>query len=115
MHAPLLYALAALPMLTLPAQAMTCIATTQCRGDAVNTCAASTLEIEVVPRGAASAWLWINHQGPYPARAQRDGEQRRWTIDAFGGNHALDLAADGQFVYRGNYRKIYTGRCEGDN
>ena len=95
------------------ADGLTCIAEQQCRGDAERMCAPSTLEIDVKRRGAG-AWLWIDHQGPYGARMEREGDITRFTLNSFGGRYQLALMPDGRFLYRGNRGKRFTGRCEGE-
>ena len=92
--------------LTGPAQALVCVADTQCRGDAERMCAPSTLRIEVTKADR----LWIDRQGPYGAVASRDGDARVWTVEAFG-SLALRIEADGTFLYRGNRGKRFTGTC----
>lgn len=86
---------------------LACVATEQCRGDAKAMCAPSTLRIEVTPQNR----LWIDAQGPYGARLTTDGTARVWTVEAFGGKHALRVEADGTFLYRGNRGKRYRGTC----
>ena len=92
--------------------AMICTAQEQCRGDAVAMCAPSALEIEVVGAGT-TARLWIDQQGPYSAYAAATDDGHRWTVEAFGGQHRLDLRTDGKFTYLGNRGKRFTGHCEG--
>ena len=90
-----------------------CIATERCRTDGGG-CAPSRLSIELRALGAAKARLWIDRQGPYPARIARSGDITRITLENFGGSHGMDLHADGGFLYRGNGAKEFTGTCEGE-
>lgn len=89
-----------------------CQATEQCRGDARSMCAASDLEIALHPQGDRRGQVWIAGSGPFAA--SREGLQRgeRWTLDAFGGSHRLEMQADGRFLYLGNRGKRYTGYCK---
>ncbi|MYM53941.1 hypothetical protein [Thalassovita mangrovi] len=89
-----------------------CLAQEQCRGDAEAMCAPSSLEIEVRKQNGYNR-LWIDKQGPYSADYSLEGSDKRWRVEAFGGQHRLDLKADGQFVYLGNRGKRYSGQCEG--
>ncbi len=93
-------------MAPLPAAALTCIASEQCRGDAKAMCAPSTLQIEVAARGPDGAHLWIDWQGPYAAQAVDGG----WRLEAFP-DHVLRIDAAGGFLYTGNRGKRFTGRC----
>lgn len=86
---------------------LSCVAERQCRGDAQAMCAPSTLKIAVTAEGR----LWVDGQGPYGARASREGAARIWTIEAFGGRHGLRVEGDGRFLYRGNRGKRFTGTC----
>ena len=95
------------------ARGLDCVASERCRTDGGG-CAASRLSIEVSPTGAAKARLWIDRQGPYPARIARNGGITRITLENFGGSHGMDLHADGGFLYRGNGAKEFTGTCEGE-
>ncbi|MEQ9693871.1 hypothetical protein [Shimia sp. SDUM112013] len=92
------------------AKGMTCLADTQCRGDAEAMCAASTLEIKIKPRGGYTD-LWIGGEGPYAGKPDHTGDKRRWIVSAFGGSHALTLQPDGAFLYHGNRGKRFTGTC----
>ena len=94
------------------ADSLICTATTQCRGDADRMCAASTLEIAVKPGGGSGTQLWIDHQGPYAARARREDDMHHYELAAFGGRYRLDIAPDGQFLYTGNRGKRFSGTCE---
>ncbi|PIE12544.1 MAG: hypothetical protein CSA70_09530 [Rhodobacterales bacterium] len=88
---------------------LSCVADRQCRGDAVNMCAPSTLSVRLDGDG----WLWIDRQGPYTARKLVLADAIRWELPHFGGNHALELRPDGRFQYTGNRGKRYTGQCTG--
>jgi len=93
------------------AQGLTCVAETQCRGDAERMCAPSALSIKAERRGA---WvdMWIDNQGPYRAEFSRRAQEARLTLPLFE-DHEMILEPDGAFLYRGNRGKRYSGRCEG--
>ncbi len=110
-HIPAVVVLAGFLAAPVAAQDLTCVADTQCRGDAEAMCAPSSLRIEAERRAGRIA-LWIDAQGPYPADLHRAGEITRLTLPLFKG-HALVLAADGRFLYRGNRGKRYSGTCKG--
>ena len=103
--------MAALAGVPVAAQNVTCVAETQCRGDAEAMCAPSGLRIEA-ERRAGRIDLWIDAQGPYPADLERAGDATRLELPLFKG-HALVLAGDGRFLYRGNRGKRYSGTCKG--
>lgn len=93
------------------AQGVLCQAEIQCRGDAIAMCAPSSLQIEVRRDGVYHR-LWIDKQGPYAAQYEQKDGFRHWAIDTFGEGYDLSVADDGQFVYRGNRGKKFTGQCK---
>ncbi len=93
------------------AQALTCVAEVQCRGDAERMCAPSSLSIVAETRGAGVD-MWIDRQGPYRADLSQGADGQRLTLPLFK-RHEMVVAADGAFLYRGNRGKRYTGHCEG--
>ena len=94
------------------AEGLVCTAETQCRGDAERMCAPSTLEISVKAGGGTGTQLFIDHQGPYAARATRKDGTRHYEVTAFGGRHRLEIDAENRFLYLGNRGKRYTGLCK---
>lgn len=90
---------------------LSCVAALQCRGDAERMCAPSSLSIDVV-RGPGSVTLWIDRQGPYPARARNEGGIETLSVTPLGADYRLEILPDGQFSYFGNRGKRYLGRCE---
>lgn len=94
------------------AQGVTCLAETQCRGDAERMCAPSSLSIKAERRGAGVD-MWIDRQGPYRAEMAREVQGFRLTLPLFKG-HEMILKADGTFLYRGNRGKRYSGLCAGE-
>jgi len=95
-----------------PVMGLTCVAETQCRGDAERMCAPSALSI-VVERRDAWVDLWIDRQGPSRADLVRSAHETRLTLPLFKG-HEMIVQGDGSFLYRGNRGKRYSGRCEGE-
>ncbi len=95
-----------------PVMALTCVAETQCRGDAERMCAPSSLSIVAKRRGA---WvdMWIDRQGPYRAELAHRTHETRLTLPLFE-RHEMIVQADGAFLYRGNRGKRYSGRCQGE-
>ncbi|WP_168798034.1 hypothetical protein [Pacificoceanicola onchidii] len=100
--------------LGLPATAeMLCTAQTQCRGDAKEMCAPSTLAVKVVRDGAY--WrLWIDWQGPYSARFSAGNDARVWAVKGFGNGYGIQVFEDGSFLYTGNRGKRFRGTCTGE-
>ncbi len=94
------------------ADGVLCTAQTQCRGDAERMCAPSSLEISLKRHDSIGTQLWIDHQGPYAARASKAQGTRRYEVKAFGGQYKLDITPDGQFLYVGNRGKRFTGTCK---
>jgi len=92
--------------------ALTCVAQTQCRGDAERMCAPSSLSIKAERR---DGWvdMWIDRQGPYRAELARSAHETRLTLPLFK-DHEMIVEPDGSFLYRGNRGKRYIGRCEGE-
>lgn len=94
------------------ASGLTCTASEQCRGDAVAMCAPSSLQLEIKTGANGSKALWIDRQGPYKARAGRHEGKQVWTLEAFGGDHVLEIEETGQFLYTGNRGKRFSGTCK---
>ncbi len=90
----------------------TCIAHEQCRGDAQNMCAPSSLRIDVVRQGSGAV-LTIDRQGPYKASLHREGDTQLVTLESFGGAYQLSVKSHGGFTYLGNRGKRFNGHCEG--
>jgi hypothetical protein len=88
--------------------AVVCTAEVQCRGDARQMCAPSGLRIEL----AEGDRLWIDRQGPYETEKTRGDGATVWRLPLFPG-HELIVRDAGDFLYRGNRGKRFTGQCEG--